>query len=436
MRDELSWVRREAETWVREGLVESGQAQRIVARYEARAGSAPSKAMLLLTSLGAILAGLAVILFFAYNWEEMHRFAKLAVIFAGIAGMHCAGFYRSHKAGRITPGSQALHLLGTMLFGAGIWLVAQIYHIDEHYPNAFLLWGAAALALAWTLPSSVQGIVACVLLCVWHGAETSDFHEPQHLGPLVLLAGTLPLALRLRSQALAACGAIAWMCALGFTCGAISGRLVLPALFFASCALVAAGVLLRARDFCAECSAALAKTGYLGYLLMLYALSFPQAGDELLAAVELSPASAAYFFTLAAVAALAWIAALWPRRSASGGPSSAPWDLFGFPFALIMVFLRTGALAGETGRWIGAGVFSAVFIFHAVAFILRGSRENHSALAVWGCVLLCLLGGARFFDLFDSLLARASAFLMAGVVLTAVGLYFGRQRALKKAASA
>lgn len=44
-----------------------------------------------------------------------------------------------------------------MLFGAGIWLVAQIYHIEEHYPNGFLIWGLGAMALAWALPSGGSG---------------------------------------------------------------------------------------------------------------------------------------------------------------------------------------------------------------------------------------------------------------------------------------
>ena len=42
-------------------------------------------------------------------------------------------------------------MLGTLFFGAGIWLVAQIYHIDEHFPNGFLIWGLGALALAWRI---------------------------------------------------------------------------------------------------------------------------------------------------------------------------------------------------------------------------------------------------------------------------------------------
>ena len=40
-----------------------------------------------------------------------------------------------------------------MLFGAGIWLVAQVYHIEEHFPDGFLIWGIGALALAWAMPS-------------------------------------------------------------------------------------------------------------------------------------------------------------------------------------------------------------------------------------------------------------------------------------------
>ncbi len=43
-----------------------------------------------------------------------------------------------------------------MFYGAGIWLVAQIYNIDEHYPNGFLFWALGALAMAWAMPFDRQ----------------------------------------------------------------------------------------------------------------------------------------------------------------------------------------------------------------------------------------------------------------------------------------
>ena len=54
-----------------------------------------------------------------------------------------------------------------MFYGAGIWLVAQVYHIDEHYPNGFLFWALGALVLAWALESIPQALLATVLFTIW-----------------------------------------------------------------------------------------------------------------------------------------------------------------------------------------------------------------------------------------------------------------------------
>ena len=60
--------------------------------------------------------------------------------------------------------SEALCVLGTMAFGAGIWLVAQVYNIDEQFPAGFLIWGLGALAMAWAIQSVPQAIIATILL--------------------------------------------------------------------------------------------------------------------------------------------------------------------------------------------------------------------------------------------------------------------------------
>ena len=73
-----------------------------------------------------------------------------------------------------------------MLFGAGIWLVAQIYHIDEHYPNGILIWSLGALALAWSLPSLAQGFLAVLLVSLWAGVEIFDFRWTADWAPVLV----------------------------------------------------------------------------------------------------------------------------------------------------------------------------------------------------------------------------------------------------------
>ena len=185
MKKSIKWLLAEIDQWLKEGLIAAEQADILKRRYSiTEQESAWGRSIFI--SIGAILFGLGVILLFAYNWEKMHKFAKLAVIFLALLATHGTGFWLRRSAGRSRTAGEGLHLAGTMLFGAGIWLVAQIYHIDEHYPNAFFIWSLGALALAWALPSISHAIVAALLLMLWNGFEAFDFKNPQLLSPFII----------------------------------------------------------------------------------------------------------------------------------------------------------------------------------------------------------------------------------------------------------
>ncbi|HXV07372.1 MAG TPA: DUF2157 domain-containing protein, partial [Burkholderiales bacterium] len=158
MSKHLEWLKQELAQWRAEGLVDEPLAQRILARYPAAAERNWSR--IIFSAIGAVLVGLGVILFFAYNWQALPKAAKLALALGALALAHGSALALARRSGAGRGVVEGLHALGTMLFGAGIWLVAQIYHIDEHYPNAFLVWSAGALAMAWAMPSIVQALLA------------------------------------------------------------------------------------------------------------------------------------------------------------------------------------------------------------------------------------------------------------------------------------
>lgn len=134
MNKHIQWLVGQLEMWVQQGLVSREQAAAIRRLYPAQKASLPW-GMLIFTGIGAVIVGLGVILLFAYNWQAMPKAAKLAVVFLSLAGAHGSGIALSRCTDWRRQLGDTLCLLGTMLFGAGIWLVAQIYHIDEHYPN-------------------------------------------------------------------------------------------------------------------------------------------------------------------------------------------------------------------------------------------------------------------------------------------------------------
>lgn len=82
------------------------------------------------------------------------------------------------------------------------------------------------------------------------------------------------------------------------------------------------------------------------------------------------------------------------------------------------------------------GVLEAVanlaLLAYALLFIYRGSEEIRPGSLAAGSILLAVLTLLRFNDLFHSLLARASVFLLLGVLLLLAGLRYSRQQERRK----
>lgn len=96
------------------------------------------------------------------------------------------------------------------MFSAGIWLVAQIYHMDEHYPDALLIWVLGALGLAWAIPSLAQAYLALLLIMMWSFSEIFGFKTVHHSALLLIIVGVIPLAWSKGSRTLVAFGLLAF----------------------------------------------------------------------------------------------------------------------------------------------------------------------------------------------------------------------------------
>jgi uncharacterized membrane protein len=95
---------------------------------------------------GAILIGAGVFSFIAANWQAMDKYLKIAVILAGMIAAHSAGWEIKHKRGYSKTGD-ALIFLGSIIFGAGVFLIGQIFNIHAGWHNGFILWMLGVLAM-------------------------------------------------------------------------------------------------------------------------------------------------------------------------------------------------------------------------------------------------------------------------------------------------
>ena len=432
MSERTRWLQEQINAWLDEGLIGAGQAGALRARYPV-AGEDTPWSRIIVSCVGAVVFGLGIILFFAYNWADMHKFVKLALVFGGVLAAHGTGFYLSTSANAKRGLVESLHVIGTMLFGAGIWLVAQIYHIDEHYPNAFIVWGLGALALAWAMPSIAQGLMAVLLVFLWGCFEVFDFSSPNHSGPWLVALGVLPLAWMQRSRVLLFFALLAFIALYAFRAGREEDDLVAGALFYCACLYLALGRL-STRSAFPESAALFSFVGYGVYLVLLYILSFKQVAREL---VGLSPDGVlewSYFIAPLIAALFAWLAVL-----ASGAWQRADdirrWEVGSILLAMVLVLIaQFGMSRADTG--IVTLIFNFVFLGHGVIMIVRGTGGLNWKQVSLGCVLISALVFARFVDLFDSLLLRSLFFLALGAGLFLIGNFYSRRKKLQSVSHA
>jgi uncharacterized membrane protein len=175
-------LKRDLDDWIARGLVPESSREAILKSVGADGGMSLSA---MIAVLGVILIGAAAMSFVGANWEQMSKLVRLIVLF-GAMGAAFAGAAMLHAVRPAISG--ALVLLGVLMFGANIMLIAQTYHINAHYPDGLLLWGAGAIVAAALAPSRASLALALGLGAMWTWQERWDFDQALHL-PFLLYWG-------------------------------------------------------------------------------------------------------------------------------------------------------------------------------------------------------------------------------------------------------
>jgi uncharacterized membrane protein len=421
MKKRVQWLFRELDQWVHEGIIGNDQAQAIRQRYPAPEDGV-SWGRMTFAVTGSVLIGLGVILFFAFNWSGMHKFAKLGVIFTALAASHGAALAVNRNGLRET-----LHVLGTMIFGSGIWLVAQIYHIEEHYPNGIFVWALAALALAWVLPSIPQALLAAILLIVWNGFEALRFRSPLYLAPALVAIGTLPLAMLLRSRVLTAAGLTAFLVSLVFMLQHSYSFFQVPLFLSLAAAFIGAGIVFRRDERAAAPASIFIGFGMVLFYVLLFSLTFSDVSRHLADSFR-GWQHGAWYIVATVLAVALWAVALFPYGSLKERLlSSHEFDYLVVPAVLVLVLVSSLRAFGVQ-NFLPWTAYNLLFLASVILLMMRGFRTGRQRLVVTGCLLFAAYALARYTDLFYSLLARSAVFLVMGGVMIGVGYFFKQSR--------
>ncbi len=387
--------------WVGEGLV-TAESAGAIRRSLATEGGFRLPALLGL--FGGLLIAASVSAFVAANWEAMPRLVKLAMILAGVVGA-LGMAARLERRGSAT-GADAAATCAVLIFGAGIALVGQMYHLPADWPAGALMVALGGLAVAALMGSNGALVVTFVALCAWSGGRWQESQGAIHLPFFLIYLPALWLAWGRQNRLVHHLAVLAlgfWLVMVpgdwfgrAFDYGLLAYGLAISAAF------VALGAMALDRGGLALLGCCL-PWGLLGFVVML--------DFELIRILDLHGSRAgraswanyaAYAVALAAIAACAGLAR--DRR-------------FAWPLALALIFglvvplvFWSGLAVGLPGKVVVASLVLASAIALVIAGVSGGVRRL--TLVLWQTI--------------GTLLDQSLFFLVAGAVL--LGLASGARR--------
>src|SRR5437764_4890079 len=139
---------KQLERWISARVVDASTAARIRTFEESQGSSERLRwPVLLALALGGVLLCAGVLLFVAAHWDELSPASRFSLVLLMVAVFPAAG---ALTADRFPALSTTFYAIGTVCTGAGIFLAAQIFNLQEHWPNGILLWALGSLT-GWLL---------------------------------------------------------------------------------------------------------------------------------------------------------------------------------------------------------------------------------------------------------------------------------------------
>lgn len=179
--------------WLAAGIVDIAIAERIRAFEQSQASSERLRwPVLLALALGGVMLCAGIFLFVSAHWDELSPSWRFSLVLLLVTAFPVAGVI---AAERFPALGMTFYAIGTVSVGAGIFLAAQIFNLQEHWPNGLLLWAIGALAGWLILRNWTQAALLALLVPAWLAGEWEVQTEHYEVSGRLMLSGLLLLAI-------------------------------------------------------------------------------------------------------------------------------------------------------------------------------------------------------------------------------------------------
>jgi len=180
-----SIIKRESVKWVSKDIISEQQQKQILDSYfgfqKTDKKKSPINIVKILIVIATILLSVGIFLFYAANWKKMPPSAKLIQVFFLILATYGISYYQLGIKRTYLLLGRLFLIVGMITYGAGIILVAQIFHISSHPTNGVLAWAVGALIMAAVMREKWGYYLSMTLLSIWNIWEISEFNNPNYM---------------------------------------------------------------------------------------------------------------------------------------------------------------------------------------------------------------------------------------------------------------
>ena len=422
----------ELELWQTEGVVSPEQAQTLTTRYDLDNLSREATTTFLhsIFLIGAVLIGLGLIAFVAAHWQAIPVPIKVVLLFSVMSASHITGYVLWKVKGTRPILGHALVLLGSLVFGANIGLMAQIFHIRSNSYNIFVVWSLGAVAMAYGLRSVPNLLLSIITSFIWFNAWTWGLDQKLLIYPFAAALICLPLSYMTKSQFshLLAVLTIAISCGISAGKDGNTGQAVALMVTGIGVLLWAYGDFHRIKDFHQEMAAIGSVLGVLVLSGYAYVLSFHKVAEKVIDSSTNFQGLWMVYFILSVVAGfglcIARIIGGWPK----GYLGLVSTTVFVASGCLLFLSLVS---VGE----VAATIFANIVALALGGMMIAGGLMEFKRTLFWlGLLLVILVITSRFFEYETGLLIKSLVFIVIGVAVLYSGVLFEKHLGRRESA--